>query len=96
MALPSPSKQCWDEEMLSGQVKVYRAADKLQHCLGAGGKGGKKGRSCYMSQDFCPPLYVIVNVKHLFSQNKINISCIKISAKSTANLASDFLRSAYM
>ena len=95
MALPSPppSKQCWDEETLSGQAKVYRAADKLQHCLGA---GGKKGRSCYMSQDFCPPLYVIVNVKHLFSQNKINIWCIKISAKSTTNLASDFLRSAYM
>jgi len=26
MALPSPSKQCWDDETLAGHVKVYRAA----------------------------------------------------------------------
>ena len=53
MALPSPppSKQCWDQEMLSGQVRVYRAADKLQHCLGAGGKGEKERNTVFA--DFC-------------------------------------------
>jgi len=39
MALPSPSKQCWDDEKLSRQAKVYRAAQTTT-LLGGRGKGG--------------------------------------------------------
>ena len=40
LALPSPSKQCWDEETLLEQGKCT-GVHKLQHCLGERGKGGK-------------------------------------------------------
>ena len=40
LALPSPSKQCWDEETLLRQVQCS-GVHKLQHCLGERGKGGK-------------------------------------------------------
>ena len=36
----SPSKQCWNEQTLLGQVKCT-GVRKVQHCLGARGKGGK-------------------------------------------------------
>ena len=38
MALPSPppSKQCWDDEKLSGQAKVYRAAQTKTLLWGEG------------------------------------------------------------
>ena len=41
MALPSPCKQCWNEETLSGQVKVYRAAQTSTLFGGEEGGGGK-------------------------------------------------------
>ena len=48
MALPFPSKQCWDEEMLSENSKVYRAAQTTTLLgSGEGGKGGRtKGTLC--------------------------------------------------
>ena len=39
---PLPSKQCWDEETLSGQAKVYWAAQTIT-LLGSEG-GGEKER----------------------------------------------------
>jgi len=39
MALPSPSKQCWDDENLPGQAKVYRAA---QTTTLLGGEGERR------------------------------------------------------
>ena len=39
MALPDPSKQCWEDEKLSGQACVYRPAQTTT-LLGARGKGG--------------------------------------------------------
>jgi len=39
MALPSPSKQCWDEETLPGQAKVYRAAQTTTLLGGEGERG---------------------------------------------------------
>ena len=41
LALPSPSKQCWDEETLLGQGKVYRGAQTTTLLGGVRGKGGK-------------------------------------------------------
>jgi len=40
MSLPSPSKQCWDDEKRSGQAKVYRAAQTAT-LLGGRGKEEK-------------------------------------------------------
>ena len=40
LALPSPSKQCWDEETLLGQGKVYRGAQTTT-LLGGEGERGK-------------------------------------------------------
>ena len=46
MTLPSPSKQCWNEETRVGQGKVVKctALHKLQHCLGGGGTEEKLRR----------------------------------------------------
>ena len=40
LALASPLQQCWDEETLLGQGKVYRGAQTTT-LLGGEGKGGK-------------------------------------------------------
>ena len=40
MALPSPSKQCWNEETLLGQGKVYSPAQTTT-LLGGWGKRGE-------------------------------------------------------
>ena len=46
MALPSPSKQCWDEETLSRQAKCT-GLPQTTHCLGEGvGGGGGTGENC--------------------------------------------------
>ena len=39
LALPSPSKQCWDEETLLGQGKVYRGAQTTTLLRGEGERG---------------------------------------------------------
>ena len=39
LALPSPSKQCWDEETLLGQGKVYRGAQTTTLLGGEGERG---------------------------------------------------------
>ena len=42
LALPSPSKQCWDKETLLGQGKVYRGAETTT-LLGGEGEREKGG-----------------------------------------------------
>ena len=57
MALLSPSKQCWNEETLSEQAEVYRAAQtSTSRLLGGGGKGGKrKAHRVSCPYTFVPP-----------------------------------------
>ena len=46
MALPSPSKQFWDDEKLSGQAKVYRAAQTTTLLEGEGERRRKQSIAC--------------------------------------------------
>ena len=54
MALPSPSKQCWDEETLLGQGKVCRASQTTT-LLGA---EGERGGEIKENRVNCPKSYV--------------------------------------
>ena len=52
LALPSPSKQCWDEETLLGQGKVYRGAQTTTLLEGEGERGKIKADRVNCPENF--------------------------------------------